>query len=60
MYAPETMENLARDLGVGRLIFGSHSPWLNLQLEVERARLLNLNQDERSQVMGGNIARLLK
>lgn len=59
MYAPETMENLVRDLGAGRLIFGSHSPWLNLQLEVERARLLNLTAAQIEQIMGGNILKFL-
>ncbi|HEX7974557.1 MAG TPA: amidohydrolase family protein [Anaerolineales bacterium] len=59
MYAPETMENLVRDLGAERLMFGSHSPWLNLKLEVERARLLNLTAAQRDRVMGGNILQFL-
>jgi predicted TIM-barrel fold metal-dependent hydrolase len=59
MYAPETMENLVRDLGSHRLLFGSHSPWLNLRLEVERARLLNLQPAQQEDVLGGNILRLL-
>lgn len=59
MYAPETMENLVRDLGVHRLVYGSHSPWLDIRLEVERARLLDLPQDQKQSVMGGNMLRLL-
>ncbi len=60
MYAPETMENLVRDLGAERLIFGSHSPWLNLELEVARARLINLTEAQSNLVMGENILKLLK
>jgi hypothetical protein len=59
MYAPETMENLVRDLGTSRLVFGSHSPWLNLRLEVERARLLNLSPDQLQAVLGENILKLV-
>ncbi len=60
MYAPETMENLARDLSAERLIFGSHSPWLDLRLEVERVRLLNLSPAQLEMVLGGNILKLLQ
>ncbi len=59
MYAPETMENLVRDLGAERLVFGSHSPWLDLRLELERVRLLNLTPKQKEMVMGRNILRLL-
>ncbi len=59
MYAPELMENLVRDLGSHRLVFGSHSPWLDIRLEVQRARLLNLSPEQMEAVMGGNMRRLL-
>jgi len=42
-----------------RTVFGSHTPWLDLRLEYERPRLLNLNADQKKLVMGGNAARLL-
>lgn len=60
MYAPDVMETLVRDLGADRLIFGSHTPWLNLELEVERARLLNLSPAQKAAIMGGNINNLLQ
>jgi len=59
MYAPEVMENLVRNLGAERLVFGSHSPWLDLRLEAERARRLRLTAEEKEVVMGGNILHLL-
>jgi len=60
MYAPDVMENLVRDLGVERLVFGSHSPWLDLRLEAERARRLKLAPEEKEAVMGGNILKMLE
>jgi uncharacterized protein len=60
MYAPDVMENLVRDLGKERLLFGSHSPWLNLQFEVERVKSLKLDTGTKSAVMGSNIERMLK
>lgn len=60
MYAPEVMESIMRDLGSERLVFGSHSPWLNLQLEVERVKLLNIEPEQKAAVFGGNAKRLLQ
>ena len=59
MYAPDVMEKLVQGLGIERLIFGSHTPWFNLELEVERVNLLNLSPNEKMTVMCGNISRLL-
>ena len=59
MYAPDVMEKIVQDLGVNRLIFGSHSPWFDLELEVERVHLLKLSLDQKAAVMNGNIDRLL-
>jgi len=59
MYASEVMENLVHELGETRLIFGSHSPWLDLELELERVKLLNLRGDQLDAILGGNIKRIL-
>ena len=59
MYAPETMENIARDLGSQRLIFGSHSPWLNQQFELERVRALNLPAPDLNGVLGDHLISLM-
>lgn len=59
MYAPAVMEKVVQDLGVQRLIFGSHSPWYNMPLEVERVKRLNLDAGQTAAVLGGNILRVL-
>ena len=55
MYAPENVENIVRDLGAERIIFGSHTPWLNQALELERVRCLNLDETQRPAVLGDNL-----
>jgi hypothetical protein len=59
MYAPEVMERIVEDLGEHRLMFGSHSPWYNQELELKRAQLLDLNARQKKAVLGGNVARIL-
>jgi len=59
MYAPAVMEKVVQELGAQRLIFGSHSPWYNMQLEVERVRRLDLDAEQSAAVLGGNILRTL-
>lgn len=59
MYAPEVMEKIVHDLGVSRLIFGSHSPWLDFRFEIERVRCLHLMDDEIEAVFAGNISNLM-
>ena len=59
MYAPDNMLSVVDKLGVERLIFGSHSPWLNLEFEIDRIDRLTLNDEEKKAVFGGNILSLL-
>ena len=59
MYAPDTMLSVVNTLGVERLVFGSHSPWLNLEFELERVRRMKLDEAHRSAVLGGNLLKLL-
>jgi hypothetical protein len=59
MYAAELMEKLVTELGAERLIFGSHTPWLSLQLELARVQLLDLTQDQKQAVLCTNARRLL-
>jgi predicted TIM-barrel fold metal-dependent hydrolase len=58
MYAPEVMEKVLNELGTNRLIFGSHSPWLNQEFELERVRLLNSMSAHKSDVLGTNALRM--
>jgi predicted TIM-barrel fold metal-dependent hydrolase len=59
MYAPDIMLNVVNTLGVQRLIFGSHSPWLNLEFELERIQCMNLSAEQKQAVLGGNILKLI-
>ena len=58
MYAPAVMEKVVQELGAQRLIFGSHSPWHNMQFEVERVKRLNLDTEQTAAVLGGNMLRV--
>ena len=60
MYAPDNMLGVVQNLGVERLIFGSHSPWLNLEFEISRCALLDLSDAQKQAVFANNILKLLK
>jgi uncharacterized protein len=60
MYAPDTMLGVVNNLGTERLIFGSHSPWLNQEFELDRVLRMKLDQRQRSAVLGGNLLKLFK
>ena len=60
MYAPDNMLGVVQNLGVERLLFGSHSPWLNLEFEIARCALLDLNETQKQAVFANNILKLLK
>jgi len=49
----------AKELGPGKLIFGSDGPELDSRVELHKIKLLKLSADREAQVLGGNIARLL-
>ena len=59
MYAPDNMLGVVNKLGDDRLLFGSHSPWLNLEFEIDRVERLPLNEKQKEAVFGGNILKLL-
>jgi predicted TIM-barrel fold metal-dependent hydrolase len=60
MYAADFLEEIVSELGAGRLIFGSHSPWFDLHLEVQRVRLLRVDAEQRAAILGGNIEGILR
>ncbi len=45
--------------GCQKLLFASDSPWGNQYAETERLRKMDLTEESRSAIMGGNAARLL-
>jgi predicted TIM-barrel fold metal-dependent hydrolase len=53
------LEMAARELGAGKLIFGSDGPEVDSRVELYKIRLLKFPPAEEAQVLGGNIARLL-
>jgi uncharacterized protein len=60
MYAPDNMIGVVEKLGLERLLFGSHSPWLNLEFEVDRISRLALTEKQKESVFGANILKILR
>lgn len=59
LFADELLERLPGEVGTERLVFGSHSPWLNLGLEMKRIQRAHVDEDVRAAIFGGNAARIL-
>lgn len=59
MFADELLERLPSEVGEERLLFGSHSPWLNLGLELKRVERAHISSMTRQSILGGNAAKLL-
>lgn len=53
------LELAVRELGAGKLIFGSDGPEVDSRVELYKIRLLKLPAEAEAMVLGGNIARLL-
>ncbi|MCC8180400.1 MAG: amidohydrolase family protein [Planctomycetes bacterium] len=58
LFADELLERLPGEIGIERLIFGSHSPWLNLDLELKRLERAHIDANVRAAILGGNAARM--
>jgi uncharacterized protein len=59
MYAPDNMIGVVEKLGEERLLFGSHSPWLNLEFEIDRINRMALTEKQKESVFGTNILNIL-
>lgn len=59
MYAPDTMLNVVNTFGSQRLIFGSHSPWLNQEFELERIERMDLTAEQKKAIQGDTILKLI-
>ena len=59
-YSDEGIENIPNHLGYDRLLFGSHFPWLNTELEIYRIRRANLSEEARECIFYKNALNLLK
>ncbi|HOJ76748.1 MAG TPA: amidohydrolase family protein [Bacillota bacterium] len=54
------MVELIRRHGVGRVLYGSDSPWAGQRESIDQIATLNLSAEERQQILGENAAQLLK
>lgn len=55
----EFLEMAAKELGPGKLIFGSDGPEVDSRVELYKIRLLKLRPAEEARILGGNILDLL-
>ncbi len=59
LFADELLERLPGELGPDRLVFGSHSPWLNLGLELKRLERAHMPEETKQRILGGTARKLL-
>jgi predicted TIM-barrel fold metal-dependent hydrolase/RimJ/RimL family protein N-acetyltransferase len=59
VYREDWIEDMARDIGASRIVFGSGAPYYDLGFELERIRRLHLPAADRDAIAGANLARLL-
>lgn len=54
------IEEAVRTLGAHRIVFGSDWPYSHPAPEITKIRILEITEDERQKVLGGNMVELLK
>jgi predicted TIM-barrel fold metal-dependent hydrolase len=60
VYRQDFLEDVATQIGPERVLFGSNSPFMDMRLEVERARWANLAEDSKTLMLAGNAERIFK
>jgi len=60
VYRQDFVEDVARDIGPERVLFGSSSPRMDTRLEIERVRWANLPDEARALMLAGNARRLFR
>ena len=60
VYRQDFLEDVATQIGPERVLFGSNSPFMDMRLEVERARWANLAEDSKMLILAGNAQRIFK
>jgi predicted TIM-barrel fold metal-dependent hydrolase len=60
VYRQDFIEEVVSELGAGRVLFGSNSPQMSQEFELERIRSLKIVEDQRQAVLGDNAVRLLE
>jgi predicted TIM-barrel fold metal-dependent hydrolase len=60
VYRQDFVEDVATQIGPERVLFGSNSPFMDMRLEVERARWANLAEESKALILAGNAQRIFK
>src|SRR5439155_24197092 len=60
VYRQDFLEDVATQIGAERVLFGSNSPFMDMRLEVERARAANLTDQAKSLIRAGNAQRIFR
>jgi predicted TIM-barrel fold metal-dependent hydrolase len=60
VYRQDFLEDVATQVGPERVLFGSNSPYMDMRLEVERARWAKLAVEAKALILAGNAQRIFK
>jgi predicted TIM-barrel fold metal-dependent hydrolase len=60
VYRQDFLEDVARDVGSERVLFGSNSPKMDVRLEIERVRWAAVSEAARAQMLAGNARRVFR
>ncbi len=60
VYRQDFLEDVARELGPERVLFGSNSPLMDTRLEIERVRWAKLPEEARALMLAENARRLFR
>jgi uncharacterized protein len=60
VYRQDFIEDVARDVGPQRILFGSSSPRMDVRLEVERIRWAKVSKADRALMLGDNASRVFR
>lgn len=59
VYGDEFLEELAKNSISNRILFGSHSPWFDIRLELKRIKRLHIDDDLKDQILFKNAFKIL-
>jgi predicted TIM-barrel fold metal-dependent hydrolase len=59
IYREDFIEEMAKVLGAGRLLYGSASPVMDMSFEIQRVQRAHLKEKEKAQILGKNLVKLL-
>ena len=60
VYRQDFLEDVARDIGPQRILFGSSAPRMDVRLEVERIRWAKVSEGDRALMLGDNASRVFR